>query len=53
MAIVYVAYNGKWDNNAYVNHELNFLMLSKETSYLTLKIHVENEKYLEEESLNI
>ncbi|KAL5552526.1 hypothetical protein UlMin_039927 [Ulmus minor] len=53
MAIVYVAYDGKWENNAYVDHKLKALMVSMDKTCLALKMQIAKSIGIEEEASKI
>ncbi|KAL5582079.1 hypothetical protein UlMin_014521 [Ulmus minor] len=53
MAIVYVAYDGKWENNAYVDHKLKVLMVSMDKTCLALKMQIAKSIGIEEEASKI
>ncbi|KAL5546205.1 hypothetical protein UlMin_005892 [Ulmus minor] len=53
MAIVYVAYDGKWENNAYVDHKLKVLMVSMDKTCLALQMQIAKSIGIEEEASKI
>ncbi|KAL5537704.1 hypothetical protein UlMin_045636 [Ulmus minor] len=53
MAIVYVAYDGKWENNAYVDHKLKVLMVSMDKTCLQLQMQIAKSIGIEEEASKI